>query len=126
MLRIIITGAKGRMGQALLACAARDPELQITGQVDAGGDLESVIGQGDVVIDFSSHDATAGLAAICSRHKKAMVIGTTGHSPSERAHITKLKSKIPARWLLELFDRHQHAVLVDAKSRGNSRPRLRS
>ncbi len=69
--------------------------MQITGQVDAGGDLESVIRQGNVVIDFSSHDATAGLAAVCARHKKAMVIGTTGHSSSEKSRITKLKSKIP-------------------------------
>jgi 4-hydroxy-tetrahydrodipicolinate reductase len=95
MLRIIITGAKGRMGQALLTCAARNPELGITGQVDAGGDLRSMIEDTDVVIDFSSHEATAGFAAICASHKKAMVIGTTGHTEAEKSAIKKLKSKIP-------------------------------
>ncbi|MBC8094909.1 MAG: 4-hydroxy-tetrahydrodipicolinate reductase, partial [Akkermansiaceae bacterium] len=34
MTRIIITGSKGRMGQALLSCAAKIPELQVVGAVD--------------------------------------------------------------------------------------------
>src|SRR5579872_700742 len=95
MVNIIITGFKGRMGQALAACAARNPELRVAGQIDAGDDLRSVIGQGDVVIDFSFHDATAKLAAICAQHKKAMVIGTTGHSKDDKARIENLKSQIP-------------------------------
>jgi len=95
MVKMIITGSKGRMGQALVFCATRNPELQITGQIDAGGDLQSVIGQGDVVIDFSSHDATVGFAAICAQNKKAMVIGTTGHSEAEKSQIANLKSQIP-------------------------------
>ncbi len=41
--KIVITGAKGRMGQALVACAARLPELQVVGQVDQGDDLRAVI-----------------------------------------------------------------------------------
>jgi 4-hydroxy-tetrahydrodipicolinate reductase len=95
MVKIIITGAKGRMGQTLVACAAHNPELQVTGQIDTTGDLHSVIGQGDVVIDFSSHNATAGFAAICAQNKKAIVIGTTGHSETEKSQITNLKSQIP-------------------------------
>ena len=95
MTRIIITGSKGRMGQALLACAARIPELQVAGQIDAGDDLKSIISAGDVVIDFSSHNATAGIAALCAEHKKAMVIGTTGHSSADKSQISNLKSTIP-------------------------------
>jgi 4-hydroxy-tetrahydrodipicolinate reductase len=95
MLRIIITGSKGRMGQALIACAARNPELQVAGTVDAGGDLKSVIGQGDVVIDFSSHEATVGFVEICAAQKRPIVIGTTGHSEAAKSQITKFKSQIP-------------------------------
>jgi 4-hydroxy-tetrahydrodipicolinate reductase len=95
MTKLIITGSKGRMGQALLACASRNPELQVVGQIDQGDDLRSVIGQGDVVIDFSSHNATAGLAALCAQHKKPIVIGTTGHSAEAISQITSLKSQIP-------------------------------
>jgi 4-hydroxy-tetrahydrodipicolinate reductase len=98
MTRIIITGSKGRMGQALLACAARIPELEVVGQIDQGDDLRSVIGRGEVVIDFSLHDATAGIAALCAENKKALVIGTTGHADAERSQIANRKSQIPIVW----------------------------
>jgi len=95
MTRVIITGSKGRMGRALFSCAAHQPELQVVGQVDQGDDLQSVIGQGDVVIDFSSHTATPAIAGLCAAQQKAMVIGTTGHSDESRALIANLQSRIP-------------------------------
>src|SRR5258706_13226228 len=95
MTKIIITGSKGRMGHALLACAAHDPQLQVVGQVDQDDELRPVIDQGEVVIDFSSHSATAAIAALCAERKKAMVIGTTGHSDEAKSQITNYKSKIP-------------------------------
>ncbi len=94
MTRIIITGSKGRMGQALLACAARIPELEVVGAVDQGDDLSAIIGKCDVVIDFSFHSATLGVAELCAKHKKAVVIGTTGHSKEEKAEIEKRKAEI--------------------------------
>ena len=66
MTNVIITGAKGRMGQALKTCALRHTGLRIIGEIDLGGDLKPFIGQANVVIDFSSHDATAELQT--SRH----------------------------------------------------------
>lgn len=98
MTRIIITGAKGRMGQALVACAARFADLPVVGQIDIGDDLAAVIHQADVVIDFSSHDATPGIADLCAKHKKALVIGTTGHQDGEKSQIASLKSQIPMVW----------------------------
>ena len=95
MTRIIITGSKGRMGQALLSCAARIPELAVVGTVDQGEDLAAVIGQADVVIDFSFHSATPGVAELCAQNKKAVVIGTTGHSKAEKSEIEKWKTEIP-------------------------------
>src|SRR4051812_17599330 len=95
MLKIIITGSKGRMGRALAACASHIPELHIAGQIDQGDDLGSVIELADVVIDFSSHAATPGIAAVCAKHRKAMVIGTTGHGDEDRTQITGYKSQIP-------------------------------
>ena len=95
MTKIIITGAKGRMGRALVACAAHHPDLQLVSQIDQGDDLQSVIGQGDVVIDFSSHIATPAIAALCAAHKKAMVIGTTGHSDEGKTQIANCQSQIP-------------------------------
>jgi 4-hydroxy-tetrahydrodipicolinate reductase len=98
MTRIIINGFKGRMGQALLACAARHPDLQVAGQVDEGDDLRAVIAGADAVIDFSFHSVTPGVAALCGAHRKALVIGTTGHSEAEKSQISNLKSQIPMVW----------------------------
>ncbi len=98
MTKIIITGAKGRMGQMLLAWAARNPELQVAGQIDLGDDLATVIDRGDVVIDFSLHDATAPIAQLCAQHRKAIVIGTTGHSAAEKSQIVAFKTQIPMVW----------------------------
>ncbi|MGA2684261.1 MAG: 4-hydroxy-tetrahydrodipicolinate reductase [Verrucomicrobiota bacterium] len=98
MTRIIITGAKGRMGQTLVACAKNFREVQIGAQIDMGDDLPAAAAQGDVVVDFSTHTATADIAGVCARHKKALVIGTTGHTNAERNEILKFKTKIPMVW----------------------------
>jgi len=98
MIKVIITGSKGRMGQALVSCAKKFRELEVAGQVDKGDDLRSVIVGGDVVIDFSLHTATPGIVELCAKHNKAVVIGTTGHSESEQSTIRNLKSAIPMVW----------------------------
>jgi len=95
MLKIILTGSKGRMGRILAACATHHPDLQVVGQVDQGDELQPMLERGDVVVDFSSHSATPGIAALCAQHKKAMVIGTTGHSPEGSARIAEFKTQIP-------------------------------
>jgi 4-hydroxy-tetrahydrodipicolinate reductase len=98
MTRIIITGSKGRMGQALVSCAKRFRDIQVVGQIDQGDDLSAVIAGGDVVVDFSLHDATPAIVELCVKSKKAIVIGTTGHSDSEKSQITNRKSQIPMVW----------------------------
>ena len=98
MTKVIITGSKGRMGRALVSCAERIPDLEVAGEIDMGDDLASVIDGCDVVIDFSIHDATAGVAELCVAKSKALVIGTTGHSDEEKAKITAACSKIPSVW----------------------------
>jgi len=95
MTNLIITGSKGRMGRALLACAPHHPGLRIVGQIDQGDNLQSVIGQGDVVVDFSSYNATPGIAELCAAHGKALVVGTTGHSDEGRRLIGDCQSRIP-------------------------------
>ncbi len=92
---VIITGSKGRMGKALIACAGQNPELQIAGQIDQGDDLGGVIGKADVIIDFSSHTATVEIAKLCVKNRKALVVGTTGHTEKEDAEIKSFSSQIP-------------------------------
>ncbi len=95
MTKVIITGSKGRMGAALIASAPGHPNLEIAAKIDQGDDLRSVIDKGDVVVDFSSHNATLSFAGLCALHKKAIVIGTTGLTEEARAQISNLKSQIP-------------------------------
>jgi 4-hydroxy-tetrahydrodipicolinate reductase len=98
MTRVIINGSKGQMGEALLGCAKRLPELEIVGQVDQGDDLRPLLPQCDVVIEFSFHSATAAVAALCARHNKALVIGTTGHTDAEKSQILTCRETIPMVW----------------------------
>ncbi len=86
------------MGQMLISCAARNPELRVVGQVDVGDDLGAVIKGADAVIDFSFHNATLSVAKLCAEHGKAIVIGTTGHQDGEKAEIAALQSRIPMVW----------------------------
>jgi 4-hydroxy-tetrahydrodipicolinate reductase len=98
MTKVIITGSRGRMGQMLIACAKQFPDLQVVGQIDQGDQLADVIEKGDVVIDFSFHEVTAGVAALCASHQKALVIGTTGHSESDKLEIRKHLPSVPTVW----------------------------
>lgn len=99
MTKIIITGAKGRMGQMLVACAERQPEhFRVVGQIDLGDDLRTVIRETDAVVDFSFHEATTSIAMICAEHRKPLVIGTTGHTADEKAQTARHKAQIPIVW----------------------------
>jgi 4-hydroxy-tetrahydrodipicolinate reductase len=98
MTKIIITGSKGRMGQALISCAKQFRDVEIAGQIDKDDDLSAVIDGTDVVVDFSSHSVTPSVAALCAEHKKALVIGTTGHTDTDKFDVTKVIAKIPVVW----------------------------
>jgi 4-hydroxy-tetrahydrodipicolinate reductase len=96
--RVIICGAKGRMGQALIACAKADPELQLVGEIDQGDDLGKVIAMCDVVVDFSVRETTTGVAKLAAQHKKALVIGTTGHTDAEKKAVLGVVRPVACVW----------------------------
>ncbi|MGC8830623.1 MAG: 4-hydroxy-tetrahydrodipicolinate reductase [Verrucomicrobiia bacterium] len=98
MVRVLLNGYKGRMGQAILGCAQKFPEIAITGRVDLGDRIEEFIENSDVVIDFSYHSATPAVAQVCAKSSKALVIGTTGHSEDEKKIISAAAEKIPIVW----------------------------
>jgi 4-hydroxy-tetrahydrodipicolinate reductase len=98
MTKIIIAGAKGRMGQALLRCAETTAGIAVSGRIDLGDDLGAIIDSGDVVVDFTFHESTAPFARLCAERRKAMVIGTTGHSEAERKELQALAAHIPMVW----------------------------
>ncbi len=95
-LRILLNGAKGRMGQAITE-AAKAAGATVIG-IDQGDDASAHIGKVDVVIDFSFHAATVSLAELSAKNGKPLIIGTTGHTDAEKAAITKAVSSIPVVW----------------------------
>lgn len=94
-IRILVTGAKGRMGQAVLACCAEDPGVGGATGIDIGDPVDDLLPTCDAVIDFTAHGFTSELAAACAAQRKALVIGTTGHSGDELAAIADASRTIP-------------------------------
>ena len=95
-LRVALVGADGRMGRAIEACAQREPtSYEIA--VRSGRDKPVIsLENCDVVIDFSNPAATASILAACRAARKALVLGTTGHSDQERAAIAEAaRSDVP-------------------------------
>ena len=96
-LQILLNGAKGRMGLAIAAVAG-ETNAVIRAGLDAGDDLAVHIARCDVIIDFSSPQATAGILEIAHAHHKAVVIGTTGHTAAEKAHLLTLAARGSCVW----------------------------
>ena len=98
---ILLNGAKGRMGQAILQ-AARDttsPKLIITAPLDQGDDPRPHLAATHIIIDYSHHTATLPLARHAAKHRIPLIIGTTGHTPDERRQILEsTHGKIPLVW----------------------------
>jgi 4-hydroxy-tetrahydrodipicolinate reductase len=92
--RVLLLGAKGRMGQAI-AAAAPKARIEITAGLDIGDDIGKGIRDCDVVIDFSHPNASSELGRACAEAKMPAVIGTTGHSNEERAAVEKLALSVP-------------------------------
>src|SRR4029077_10480878 len=94
-IRVLVVGARGRMGQAILEAATREPSVTISAQCDLGDALATVINESDVVIDFSATSATAEVCHTCVQQKRPIVIGTTGHSSDQSAAIQMASKSVP-------------------------------
>lgn len=118
MIKVIVTGAAGRMGGRVVALLKESAALALVGAVESKGhvsvgedagdaagcgqtgvlivdDLSAVMERGEVVIDFSDPAATVPYARIAAQHRRAMVIGTTGLSPQEVAELRALARSFP-------------------------------
>jgi len=93
--RVLLVGAKGRMGQAIKIAAQAEAGVEITAEADQGDPLEPVIASVDLVIDFSHADATEEICAACMAHQKPLVIGTTGHASEQLDAIKTAAKSIP-------------------------------
>ena len=93
---VVLYGARGRMGQAILACARREPERYHIFASPSRGDVATeAIAGGDVVIDFSSASAIEAILRDCRQSGTPLVIGSTGHSAAQRVLIAEAAKETP-------------------------------
>jgi len=97
-MRAIVCGANGAMGK--LICGILGDE--VVGKVSIDGEngvpkTFAALGKvdADVLIDFSHHTATADVIAYAQENPMALVIGTTGHTPEEKAMIMAASETLP-------------------------------
>jgi 4-hydroxy-tetrahydrodipicolinate reductase len=115
-MRLIVAGASGRMGRALVRLIADTPGVVLAGALaspgsallgqDAGvlaglpangiklsADLRSLSADADGIVDFTTPHATLANAAIAAERGLVHVIGTTGLSASDEAVIKDIASR---------------------------------
>jgi len=96
--KVVVHGASGRMGQQVVSALCHEPNMQIVGAVDIKAaqdslplpdgsgtvpfstDLDYILTscQPDVLVDFSTAQATMPAVRIATEHRVNLVIGTTG------------------------------------------------
>jgi len=95
MTKIAITGSNGRMGQALIEAVKLNPNVSQGSILNRGDNIERVLKDFDVLIDFTRPEATLDALSVCQSAGKAMVIGTTGFSDDALKVIDQASSDIP-------------------------------
>ncbi len=116
--RVGIHGAAGKMGRALIQAVQAHAGLRLAAAIDrsdvpelgkdagllagsrsAGvmisGGLDAAAPQFDVLVDFTRPDGALSALDACLKHRKAMVIGTTGFSPEQKQRIAQAAGQIP-------------------------------
>jgi 4-hydroxy-tetrahydrodipicolinate reductase len=118
MIRIAIVGVSGRMGTVLCKAAEHANETTLAAAIsrpnslsigkdvgDLSGlgtlgikvvdDLNAVIDDFDVLIDFTRPDASMVIIEQCRKAGKQIVIGTTGYSDAQKLVIAEAAKDIP-------------------------------
>ncbi|MDD5388170.1 MAG: 4-hydroxy-tetrahydrodipicolinate reductase [Gallionellaceae bacterium] len=117
MIKVVIAGASGRMGHALLEALAAAPDLALHAALDrpgnpalgrdageligvrmgavVGDDVAAALEGADVLIDFTRPEATLHHLALCREKGVAAVIGTTGFDAQGKAAIAAAAQEIP-------------------------------
>ena len=95
MTKIAITGSNGRMGRALIRAIKLNPNVSQGSMLNRGDDINLVLKDFDILVDFTRPEATLNALSICQNAGKAIVIGTTGFSDEALKIIDQASSDIP-------------------------------
>jgi 4-hydroxy-tetrahydrodipicolinate reductase len=105
-INLAISGCMGRMGKQLIKSSKKDGNFNLTALTEnkiinkkINGILpvlnsEQAFEKSDVIIDFTVPKCTLEILKIAAKHKKRIVIGTTGFTKKEEALIKKYSKKI--------------------------------
>ncbi|MCR4650794.1 MAG: 4-hydroxy-tetrahydrodipicolinate reductase [Lachnospiraceae bacterium] len=104
MVKIIMHGCNGRMGQMITGLVEQDDTVEIVAGVDKFGgskngypvfeDIKDCDIQADAVIDFSNAAAVDGLLDYCMEHKLPCVLCSTGLSEEQIARVNEASDKV--------------------------------
>jgi 4-hydroxy-tetrahydrodipicolinate reductase len=80
LINVAVSGSEGRMGQAVCAAVEGAEDMALVGRADLKLDLalEDVLGDADVVVDFTQPDTAVHNARLCLEAGVHCVMGTTG------------------------------------------------
>ncbi|MBP3337601.1 MAG: 4-hydroxy-tetrahydrodipicolinate reductase [Clostridia bacterium] len=105
MTKVILSGALGRMGQAITRLASNDSEIEIVCGFDIAEnkdisypvfcDYSKCDIDADVIIDFSNPSNFSNVLNYAKEKKLGLVMCTTGLTPEQRAELSAAASEIP-------------------------------
>ncbi len=95
MIKIAVSGYKGRMGSRIKRLVEEDPQLELAGVFEIGDDPRAAIEACDLLIEFTTPEATVKNLGIAKELGKAVVIGTTGLDDEKLAIVKEASSKMP-------------------------------
>ena len=111
MIKVVVCGASGRMGQTIGRMVHEAPDLELVGGINLkpgsffgaeiveAKDAEALIQRtkADVLIDFTIAGAVVGNVKMAARNQVSLVIGTTGITPEQRAEMdAAINGNVPA------------------------------
>ena len=88
-INVAVSGAAGRMGSTVCRAVELAEDLELVGRADPALDvaLQDVIGDADVVVDFSRPESALANARLCLESGVHCVMGTTGADFHELAGV---------------------------------------
>ena len=100
MVKVILHGCNGRMGQMLSTLIAEDDEITVVAGIEPSGEVknnypvykgfEGLKEEADVIIDFSTASAMDGLLSYCEKTHTPLVLCSTGLSEEQLDRVEKL------------------------------------
>ncbi|MGI8432038.1 MAG: 4-hydroxy-tetrahydrodipicolinate reductase [Chthoniobacterales bacterium] len=82
--RMLLVGAGGRMGKAISAAAETEADLTIAAGAERDADLAALAKSCNVVVDFSTAEATETVCRVCAAQQLPLILGTTGHTAAQQ------------------------------------------